>query len=153
MNKTEVHGPGFKYCVQWRQAVGGGPDWHEKNVTEPPFRVDNVGNFSAYEIKVQAFNEIGRGPEPDTVIGYSGEDGTIFLKKLLLFQHTFLFLGFLLLGILTCLLPVCHWRSVPLEAPMDVGVEIINSTTIKVTWAPIDKDTVRGHLLGYKVLP
>uniref|UniRef100_A0AAX7UA66 Neural cell adhesion molecule L1 n=1 Tax=Astatotilapia calliptera TaxID=8154 RepID=A0AAX7UA66_ASTCA len=116
MNKTEVHGPGFKYCVQWRQAVGGGPDWHEKNVTEPPFRVDNVGNFSAYEIKVQAFNEIGRGPEPDTVIGYSGED-------------------------------------VPLEAPMDVGVEIINSTTIKVTWAPIDKDTVRGHLLGYKVLP
>uniref|UniRef100_A0AAX7VTF3 Neural cell adhesion molecule L1 n=1 Tax=Astatotilapia calliptera TaxID=8154 RepID=A0AAX7VTF3_ASTCA len=113
MNKTEVHGPGFKYCVQWRQAVGGGPDWHEKNVTEPPFRVDNVGNFSAYEIKVQAFNEIGRGPEPDTVIGYSGED-------------------------------------VPLEAPMDVGVEIINSTTIKVTWAPIDKDTVRGHLLGYK---
>uniref|UniRef100_A0A3B4H090 Neural cell adhesion molecule L1 n=1 Tax=Pundamilia nyererei TaxID=303518 RepID=A0A3B4H090_9CICH len=104
MNKTEVHGPGFKYCVQWRQAVGGGPDWHEKNVTEPPFRVDNVGNFSAYEIKVQAFNEIGRGPEPDTVIGYSGED-------------------------------------VPLEAPMDVGVEIINSTTIKVTWAPIDKDT------------
>uniref|UniRef100_A0AAX7TR19 Neural cell adhesion molecule L1 n=1 Tax=Astatotilapia calliptera TaxID=8154 RepID=A0AAX7TR19_ASTCA len=114
MNKTEVHGPGFKYCVQWRQAVGGGPDWHEKNVTEPPFRVDNVGNFSAYEIKVQAFNEIGRGPEPDTVIGYSGED-------------------------------------VPLEAPMDVGVEIINSTTIKVTWAPIDKDTVRGHLLGYKI--
>lgn len=58
--------------------MGGGPDWHEKNVTEPPFRVDNVGNFSAYEIKVQAFNEIGRGPEPDPVIGYSGEDGTIF---------------------------------------------------------------------------
>uniref|UniRef100_A0A3Q4MVS7 L1 cell adhesion molecule, paralog a n=1 Tax=Neolamprologus brichardi TaxID=32507 RepID=A0A3Q4MVS7_NEOBR len=116
MNKTEVHGPGFTYCVQWRQAVGGGPDWHERNVTEPPFRVDNVGNFSAYEIKVQAFNEIGRGPEPDPVIGYSGED-------------------------------------VPLEAPMDVGVEIINSTTIKVTWAPIDKETVRGHLLGYKVLP
>lgn len=71
--------------------MGGGPDWHEKNVTEPPFRVDNVGNFSAYEIKVQAFNEIGRGPEPDPVIGYSGEDGTIFFKKLLLFQqHTFL---------------------------------------------------------------
>lgn len=114
MNKTEVHGPGFTYCVQWRQAVGGGPDWHERNVTEPPFRVDNVGNFSAYEIKVQAFNEIGRGPEPDPVIGYSGED-------------------------------------VPLEAPMDVGVEIRNSTTIKVTWAPIDKETVRGHLLGYKI--
>lgn len=60
--------------------MGGGPDWHEKNVTEPPFHVDNVGNFSAFEIKVQAFNEIGWGPEPDPVIGYSGEDGNIFLK-------------------------------------------------------------------------
>lgn len=35
---------------------------------------------------------------------------------------------------------------------MDVGVRVINSTTIKVVWAPIDRDTVRGHLLGYKVL-
>lgn len=73
--------------------MGGGPDWHEKNVTEPPFRVDNVGNFSAYEIKVQAFNEIGRGPEPDTVIGYSGEDGTIFLKKTITFSAHFSFPG------------------------------------------------------------
>lgn len=114
MDKRNFHGPDFKYCVQWRRAVGGGPDWHEKNVTDPPFHVDNVGNFSAFEIKLQAFNEIGRGPEPDPVIGYSGED-------------------------------------VPLEAPMDVGVVLINSTTIKVTWAPIEKETVRGHLLGYKI--
>lgn len=71
--------------------MGGGPDWHERNVTEPPFRVDNVGNFSAYEIKVQAFNEIGRGPEPDPVIGYSGEDGTIFFKNYYFFSSTLFF--------------------------------------------------------------
>lgn len=35
---------------------------------------------------------------------------------------------------------------------MDVGVVLLNSTAIRVTWAPVDKETVRGHLLGYKVL-
>ena len=35
---------------------------------------------------------------------------------------------------------------------MDVGVILINSTTIEVTWAAVDRETVRGHLLGYKVL-
>lgn len=46
----------------------------------------------------------------------------------------------------------CCVFLVPLEAPMDVGVVLMNSTTIKVTWAAVDKKTVRGHLLGYKVL-
>lgn len=42
---------------------------------------------------------------------------------------------------------------VPLEAPLNVGILMENSTAIKVTWAPIDKETVRGRLLGYKVPP
>lgn len=41
--------------------------------------------------------------------------------------------------------------SAPLEAPLDVGVVLINSTAIKVTWAPVNRETVRGRLLGYKV--
>ncbi|XP_072223539.1 neural cell adhesion molecule L1.2 isoform X1 [Leuresthes tenuis] len=114
MDKRNFNGPDFKYKVQWRRAVGSGPKWHTSNTTTPPFIVHDIGNFSAFEIKVQAVNAIGDGPEPDPVIGYSGED-------------------------------------VPLEAPMDVGVVLINSTTIKVTWAAIDKETVRGHLLGYKI--
>lgn len=28
----------------------------------------------SYEIRVQAINDYGSGPEPETVIGYSGED-------------------------------------------------------------------------------
>lgn len=34
----------------------------------------NTPIYVPYEIKVQAENDFGRGPEPDTYIGYSGED-------------------------------------------------------------------------------
>ena len=65
----------------WRRAVGSGPKWHTSNTTAPPFVVNDVGNFSAFEIKVQSVNAIKEGPEPGTVIGYSGEDGTMHKKK------------------------------------------------------------------------
>lgn len=57
--------------------MGSGPNWHEDYATAPPFIVNEIGNFSAFEMKVQAVNEKGQGPEPDPVIGYSGEDGKI----------------------------------------------------------------------------
>ncbi|XP_077452823.1 neural cell adhesion molecule L1.2 isoform X1 [Stigmatopora argus] len=114
MDKRDYNGPGFKYHVLWRSVVGSGPDWHPNNTTAPPLVVTKIGNFSAFEIKVQAVNEYGEGPEPDPVIGYSGE-------------------------------------NFPLEAPMNVGMDILNSTAIKVTWSPIDRETVRGHLLGYRL--
>lgn len=41
--------------------------------------------------------------------------------------------------------------SDPLEAPLNVAVDLINSTAIKVVWAPINRETVRGRLQGYKV--
>lgn len=34
----------------------------------------NTPIYVPYEIKVQAENDFGRAPEPDTYIGYSGED-------------------------------------------------------------------------------
>ncbi|XP_043982790.1 neural cell adhesion molecule L1-like isoform X4 [Gambusia affinis] len=74
MDRLDFNGPEFKYKVLWRRSVGSGPKWHERETTEPPVIVEDVGNFSAFEIKVQAINEIGGGPEPDPVIGYSGED-------------------------------------------------------------------------------
>nr|XP_023689963.1 neural cell adhesion molecule L1 isoform X2 [Paramormyrops kingsleyae] len=42
-------------------------------------------------------------------------------------------------------------EDVPLEAPLGVGVEVMNSTAVKVKWAPVNTQSVRGHLLGYKV--
>lgn len=41
--------------------------------------------------------------------------------------------------------------AVPLEAPLNVGILLVNGTTIRVTWAAVNKETVRGQLLGYKV--
>ena len=55
--------------------MGSGPTWHVNYTAAPPFIVSDVGNFTAFEIKVQAINQEGEGPEADPVIGYSGEDG------------------------------------------------------------------------------
>lgn len=77
MDKRDFGGPDFKYQVMWRKVVGSGPDWHKEHTSEPPFVVNDIHNFSAFEIKVQAVNSIGVGPEPDPVIGYSGEDSNI----------------------------------------------------------------------------
>uniref|UniRef100_A0A3Q3K4I2 Neural cell adhesion molecule L1 n=1 Tax=Monopterus albus TaxID=43700 RepID=A0A3Q3K4I2_MONAL len=74
MEKREFNGPDFKYRVMWRNVLGSGPNWHSNYTTTPSFIVNDVGNFSAFEIKVQAINEKGEGPQPDPVIGFSGED-------------------------------------------------------------------------------
>lgn len=142
MDYRDFNGPDFKYKVQWRRAVGSGPKWHESNTTAHQFLVNGVGNFSAFEIKVQAVNAFGDGPEPDPVIGYSGEDGKIFEIKHSSAAHFSFSVN----------VHTLHGLSVPLEAPMDVGVQLINSTAIKVSWFTVDRESVRGHLLGYKVL-
>uniref|UniRef100_A0A8C2H6D4 Neural cell adhesion molecule L1 n=1 Tax=Cyprinus carpio TaxID=7962 RepID=A0A8C2H6D4_CYPCA len=46
----------------------------ESSASNPPFIVNGTGTFIPFEIKVQAVNELGVGPEPDAEIGYSGED-------------------------------------------------------------------------------
>lgn len=148
MDKRNYNGPEFKYRVMWRKVLGSGPNWHTHHAIAPPFIVEDIGNFSAFEIKVQAVNEKGEGPEPDPVIGYSGEDGKI-KKRLTAVQSVFFYLEYFLVYLSSHV--VCHILSVPLEAPMDVGIVLLNSTSIRVTWAAVKKETVRGHLLGYKV--
>lgn len=54
--------------------MGSGPSFHENTTTSPPFIITDVGNFTAFEIKVQAVNDMGDGPDPKSTIGYSGED-------------------------------------------------------------------------------
>uniref|UniRef100_A0A674AIE0 L1 cell adhesion molecule, paralog a n=1 Tax=Salmo trutta TaxID=8032 RepID=A0A674AIE0_SALTR len=108
-----VNGPEFHYKVFWRRVVGD-TTWYSNVSTEPPYIVTEVGNFSAFQIKVQAANQKGEGPELDPVTGYSGEE-------------------------------------IPLEAPKNVGIVLLNSSAIRVTWEPVNEKTVRGHLLGYKI--
>lgn len=49
-------------------------DWREHMVKRHSFVVKNTPTFVPYEIKIQARNHQGWGPEPRVVSGYSGED-------------------------------------------------------------------------------
>ncbi|KAK2825500.1 hypothetical protein Q7C36_019427 [Tachysurus vachellii] len=114
MDRRNFNGPDFEYKVMWRKVVGSGPTWYSDLIESPPFVLRNVGDFAAFDIKVQAVNKLGEGPEPKSTIGYSGE-------------------------------------NYPREAPMNVGLILHNSTAIEVTWAPVDREYVRGLLKGYKI--
>lgn len=82
MDRRSFNGPGFHYKVIWRKVVGSGPSWYSNITTSPPFVVMDVGEFSAFDIKVQAVNDLGAGPEPKSTIGYSGEDCEFPVNKL-----------------------------------------------------------------------
>uniref|UniRef100_A0A671PRJ3 Neural cell adhesion molecule L1 n=1 Tax=Sinocyclocheilus anshuiensis TaxID=1608454 RepID=A0A671PRJ3_9TELE len=114
LEQQQFNGPGFKYKIYWRQASGRSPHWKESSASNPPFIVNGTGTFIPFEIKVQAVNELGAGPEPDADIGYSGED-------------------------------------LPLEAPLEVAVTELNKTAVLVRWSTVRMESVRGHLLGYKI--
>lgn len=50
-------------------------DWSSKNVANvSELLVPGTPTYVPYEIKVQAVNDYGEGPQPEMVIGYSGED-------------------------------------------------------------------------------
>uniref|UniRef100_A0A452RYC8 L1 cell adhesion molecule n=1 Tax=Ursus americanus TaxID=9643 RepID=A0A452RYC8_URSAM len=65
--------PQVQYRVQWRPQGTRGT-WQEQIVSDPFLVVSNTSTFVPYEIKVQAVNSQGKGPEPQITIGYSGED-------------------------------------------------------------------------------
>ncbi|XP_034551651.1 neural cell adhesion molecule L1-like protein [Notolabrus celidotus] len=109
----EQNGPGLEYKVSYkRQDVE--EDWQEHMVKRHSFVVKKTPTFVPYEIKIQAKNHQGWGPEPRIVSGYSGED-------------------------------------FPSAAPEDVAVEVMNSSTVKVSWMRIHKDKLHGHLGGYRI--
>ncbi|XP_061075628.1 neural cell adhesion molecule L1-like protein isoform X2 [Conger conger] len=69
----EHNGPGLEYKVSYR-LQGTGEDWKEHMVKRHSFVVKNTPTFVPYEIKIQARNNHGWGPEPTVVNEYSGED-------------------------------------------------------------------------------
>ncbi|NWY53650.1 NCHL1 protein, partial [Chionis minor] len=73
LKPAERNGPGLEYKVSWRQR-GVEADWNEEMVKKHSLTLRNTPTFVPYEIKVQAVNNLGSGPEPNVTIGYSGED-------------------------------------------------------------------------------
>uniref|UniRef100_A0A3P8VIZ7 Neural cell adhesion molecule L1-like protein n=1 Tax=Cynoglossus semilaevis TaxID=244447 RepID=A0A3P8VIZ7_CYNSE len=69
----EHNGPGLEYKVSYRQQDVD-LVWTEHMVKRHSFVVKNTPTFAPYEIKIQAKNHQGWGPEPNIVLGYSGED-------------------------------------------------------------------------------
>ncbi|XP_048682937.1 neurofascin isoform X12 [Caretta caretta] len=73
LNATQAYGPNLRYIVNWRQRDTR-DSWSNETVRTTRHVVWNTPIYVPYEIKVQAENDFGRAPEPDVIIGYSGED-------------------------------------------------------------------------------
>ncbi|XP_029289194.1 LOW QUALITY PROTEIN: neuronal cell adhesion molecule-like [Cottoperca gobio] len=74
LSGLQSNGPGLHYRVMWRQEVVDS-DWTEVTVANnSKFVVSGTPTFVPYELKVQAANDHGPGPEPAVAHGYSGED-------------------------------------------------------------------------------
>ncbi|XP_030623671.1 cell adhesion molecule L1-like a [Chanos chanos] len=122
---VEHNAPDLEYKLSYRH-MGVEDSWKEQMVKRHSFVVRDTPTFVPYEIKIQSHNSQGWGPEPQVVTGYSGED--------FVFWH-------------------CRHNNatVPLAAPENLAVEVINSTLLRVSWSPVPIETVRGHLAGHTV--
>ncbi|XP_032444356.1 neuronal cell adhesion molecule-like isoform X12 [Xiphophorus hellerii] len=73
LSGLQSNGPGLYYKVSWRQKRPGS-DWITATTNNSMYTVSEIPTFSPFEIKVQAVNNHGDGPDPAVAIGYSGED-------------------------------------------------------------------------------
>ncbi|XP_029359087.1 neurofascin homolog (chicken) a isoform X8 [Echeneis naucrates] len=69
----ERNGPNLHYNVFWRQKDTG-EEWSNVTTLESKHIVSNTDTYVPYEIKIQARNDFGSGPESNVVNGFSGED-------------------------------------------------------------------------------
>ncbi|XP_056130967.1 neurofascin homolog (chicken) a [Lampris incognitus] len=69
----ERNGPNLHYNVWWRKQDSG-EEWSNVTTAGSKHVITNTETYVPYEIKIQARNEFGLGPESNVVIGYSGED-------------------------------------------------------------------------------
>ncbi|XP_068451045.1 neurofascin homolog (chicken) a isoform X18 [Clinocottus analis] len=69
----ERNGPNLHYSVTWRRKDLG-EEWSNVTTEDSKHVIHNTETYVPYEIKVQARNEFGHGPESNVVVGYSGED-------------------------------------------------------------------------------
>ncbi|KAG7246912.1 hypothetical protein CRUP_011489, partial [Coryphaenoides rupestris] len=82
MTGLQSNGPGLRYRVLWRRRDpdgGGDHDWSEETVVNASRHVvTETPTYAPYEVRVQAVNDYGGGPEPRVVPGFSGEDRELF---------------------------------------------------------------------------
>ncbi|KAM4587163.1 neurofascin homolog (chicken) a isoform 3-T6 [Odontesthes bonariensis] len=69
----ERNGQNLHYSVWWRRKDSV-DEWNNVTTVQSNHVVHNTETYVPYEIKIQARNEFGSGPESNMAIGYSGED-------------------------------------------------------------------------------
>ncbi|XP_053530062.1 neurofascin homolog (chicken) a isoform X3 [Ictalurus punctatus] len=70
---NQRNGPDLRYVVSWRRKDLE-EEWNNITTTNTKHVVGDTDTYVPYEIKIQAVNDFGAGPESNIVIGYSGED-------------------------------------------------------------------------------
>ncbi|XP_033095825.1 neuronal cell adhesion molecule-like [Anneissia japonica] len=73
MDVTQYGGEGFAYKIEYKNTSSS--VWMDKIVPEgqSSTTVTDTKIYQEFQIKVTAINDIGDGPEPQVIIGYSGE--------------------------------------------------------------------------------
>uniref|UniRef100_A0A8C2ZV88 Neural cell adhesion molecule L1 n=1 Tax=Cyclopterus lumpus TaxID=8103 RepID=A0A8C2ZV88_CYCLU len=69
----EWNGPHLKYLVWWKRRDSR-EEWKNATTKWLRYYIYDADTFTPYDIKVQAVNDFGLGPESPVAIGYSGED-------------------------------------------------------------------------------
>lgn len=75
----ERNGPNLHYSVWWKRKDTE-EEWSNVTTAGSKHVVENTETYVPYEIKIQARNDFGSGPESNVVIGYSGEDSKWMYK-------------------------------------------------------------------------
>lgn len=73
LSNLERNGPNLRYIVWWR-TQGAVEGWSNVTTAGAKHTVHDTDTYVPYDIKVQAHNDFGHGPESNVVTGYSGED-------------------------------------------------------------------------------
>ncbi|XP_039297800.1 contactin [Nilaparvata lugens] len=121
LDRKHQNGPGIYYKVFWRLS-GHETEFQSLdlksygNVGVTVVRIELQNYYTKYDVKVQAANSIGMGPESQIETIYSAED-------------------------------------MPQVAPQQVSARSFNSTSLNVSWVPIDmsRERIRGKLIGHRL--
>lgn len=136
----ERNGANLHYSVWWRRKDTS-EGWNNVTTAATKHVVHGTETYVPYEIKIQARNEFGSGPESNVVIGFSGEDS----KQM--HRSRGLGVSFLSEGLIFLVFPC----SAPTDAPADLRVSKVDSTKAHIHWTPVDLTSVQGEFKEYRV--
>uniref|UniRef100_A0A668A0M1 Neurofascin n=1 Tax=Myripristis murdjan TaxID=586833 RepID=A0A668A0M1_9TELE len=147
----EWNGPHLKYLVWWRRRDSR-EEWKNATTKWLKYYIYDADTFTPYELKVQAVNDFGLGPESPVVIGYSGEDREQFLPYLSFSQckqSTYKYVYFQ-----TCVLTPAVWLSVVPSVPRSFRIQQRHLDTIYVDWeTPAEPNgIITGYSLKYQTV-